>query len=374
MKDPRLNISSEGDAPCWLPLLLSLSLFPMAGTARASGGAAPFPPVCQEGPFQVYYGTLHAHTNFSDGERSPAEAFVYARDRAGLDFFAVTDHMEQLYYGRAGTEWARLKRLARDVTEDGVFVGIAGYEWGNGYKGPIPYGHCNLFEFESLLDVARTVTLDGFYRELVAGQGGLGKFNHPNYKAWTNNWNDMEYHPDADRKMALIRVEYPDLEEPVFRTALDKGWHLAPVSSQDNHHADWGTKNDFRTGVWATSLTREGILSALLAMRTFSTNDKNASLRLQAGPCWLGSILEPADSDEIELTIELHDADPEEGFALLELFGNHGEVLATLSVERNGDISWHPLVSLPPGGYVYLRATQNDGDHLFSAPIWRNPQ
>ncbi|RMD96086.1 MAG: hypothetical protein D6812_17805, partial [Deltaproteobacteria bacterium] len=224
--------------------LVSLTFFllalPGVHTGDPGGG---FPPVCREGAFQVYYGTLHAHTYFSDGERFPAEAFVYARDKAGLDFFAVTDHMEQLYYGRGGSEWSRLRQLARDVTEPGVFVGIAGYEWGNGYKGPIPYGHCNLFEFEDLLDIAKTVTLDGFYRELVRARGSLAKFNHPNYKAWTNNWNEMEYHAEADRKMALIRVEFPDLEEPVFRMALDKGWHLAPVSSQDNHHADWGTKN-----------------------------------------------------------------------------------------------------------------------------------
>ncbi|RME01552.1 MAG: hypothetical protein D6812_07865, partial [Deltaproteobacteria bacterium] len=162
--------------------------------------------------------------------------------------------------------------------------------------------------------------------------------------------------------------------EPVFRMALDKGWHLAPVSSQDNHHADWGTKNDFRTGVWASALTHDDILTALAEMRAFSTNDRNATLALWAGPCWMGSILEATGPEEVELTIEVTDPDPQEGVSRIELFTRGGERLAELPVERSGDIRWTPTLPLPPGDYLYVRVTQNDGDHLFSAPIWRNEE
>ena len=40
----------------------------------------------------LYKGELHAHTSDSDGVGTPRDAYIYARDVAGLDFFAVTDH------------------------------------------------------------------------------------------------------------------------------------------------------------------------------------------------------------------------------------------------------------------------------------------
>lgn len=40
---------------------------------------------------KVYYGLLHAHTYFSDGSGTPAEAYRMAKT-AGLHFFAVTEH------------------------------------------------------------------------------------------------------------------------------------------------------------------------------------------------------------------------------------------------------------------------------------------
>src|SRR5437867_4478373 len=40
---------------------------------------------------KVFYGLLHAHTFFSDGQGTPEEAFQAAK-AAGLDFFAVTPH------------------------------------------------------------------------------------------------------------------------------------------------------------------------------------------------------------------------------------------------------------------------------------------
>lgn len=39
----------------------------------------------------VHFGNLHAHTSYSDGSGTPAEAYRMACD-AGLDFYAITEH------------------------------------------------------------------------------------------------------------------------------------------------------------------------------------------------------------------------------------------------------------------------------------------
>ena len=40
----------------------------------------------------LYAGELHGHTLDSDGQGTITEAYTYARDVAGLDFFSITDH------------------------------------------------------------------------------------------------------------------------------------------------------------------------------------------------------------------------------------------------------------------------------------------
>ena len=45
----------------------------------------------RDGP-RVLWGDLHGHSNFSDGTGTPEDYYVYARDVAGLDVAALTDH------------------------------------------------------------------------------------------------------------------------------------------------------------------------------------------------------------------------------------------------------------------------------------------
>ncbi len=42
--------------------------------------------------YSVYFGELHGHTNLSDGGPSIDDYFTGLRDRAGLDFAALSDH------------------------------------------------------------------------------------------------------------------------------------------------------------------------------------------------------------------------------------------------------------------------------------------
>ena len=40
----------------------------------------------------VFFGNLHSHTSYSDGSGTPTDAYLHARDVAGLDFLAITEH------------------------------------------------------------------------------------------------------------------------------------------------------------------------------------------------------------------------------------------------------------------------------------------
>lgn len=63
------------------------------GTIRAAAAVvATAPPL---GSQRVFFGNLHAHTKYSDGSGTPADAFAQARNQGKLDFLAVTEHNQR---------------------------------------------------------------------------------------------------------------------------------------------------------------------------------------------------------------------------------------------------------------------------------------
>lgn len=110
--------------------------------------------------YTLYFGQLHSHTDISDGTGSVEDAFEHASNVPGLDFLAVTDHSNSFGAGNSKTgevafdqidlgkdmsslsgEWASGHAAAEEITEEGTFVGIYGFEmtWSGGF------GHINTF-------------------------------------------------------------------------------------------------------------------------------------------------------------------------------------------------------------------------------------
>ena len=118
----------------------------------------------------MYFGNLHSHTGFTDGSRTPAYAYDYARYVAKLDFLGVTEHS-------------------------------------------------NLFE---------------------------------------------PYDPELDQVIYTIELNSVEVSEEnslmYYIHALDQGWHISPVGSQDNHRENWGTENDIRTGAILRQLAKGRLL------------------------------------------------------------------------------------------------------------------
>ena len=329
--------------------------------------------------WNLYFGQLHAHTDISNGAGSVEEAFQYASQVDGLDFFAVTDHSDSFDNADMGAidadgadisaDWAAGKQAAASVT-NGDFVGLFGFEmtWPEDKQ----LGHISTFntpgwQTRDQADFENVPTaLENYYKALTAVPGSVSQFNHPD-----TVHGDFErfdhYSPQYDAAVSLLEVAGEDgvVDCEYYDLALDKGWHVAPTNNQNNHNGQWGDASDARTVVLAKDLTEESLYAAMKDRRVYATQDSDLAIYYELNGAVMGSIL--PKSKDAEITVFLSDP-TDEAIGNVEVVTDGGAVLVSEYVETPSQV-----LELPASGgrsYYYLRITQPDGDVAVTAPVW----
>ena len=370
-------------------------------------------------PYTIYYGSFHGQTNDSDGggaigscsSSQPAQtgafgpdaAFPYAKG-AGLDIFANTDHNH--YYdgssstntgGSATAAKARYQRglqIAADYSAANAgFLAVYGMEWGVINNG----GHLNIFNSNELFSWEYNAQNELFGDRYIAkndyatlysvmrAQGLVGQFNHPDSSGqFIINGTDMAYSADGDEVMVMSEVmntsafssNTTETEtsrssyEGSWKKLLERGFHVAPATNQDNHCANWGKSYTNRTAVLiptGTALSKAALVDALKARRVFATLDKNSQLIFSANGKIMGERFDNAGALALNV-----------GF-----YNPNGRTVVQTEIwegvpGRNGTVtllSSSPTATITPANgkhFYYAKVTQDDGKVLWSAPIWVN--
>lgn len=329
--------------------------------------------------WNLYFGQLHAHTDISNGAGSVEEAFQYASQVDGLDFFAVTDHSDSFDNADMGAidadgadisaDWAAGKQAAASVT-NGDFVGLFGFEmtWPEDKQ----LGHISTFntpgwQTRDQADFENVPTaLENYYKALTSVPGSVSQFNHPD-----DIHGDFErfdhYSPQYDAAVSLLEVAGEDgvVDCGYYDRALDEGWHVAPTNNQNNHNGQWGDASDARTVVLAKSLTEEALYAAMKDRRVYATQDSDLAIYYELNGTVMGSIIPKSESAAVTVFL----SDPtDEAIGSVEVVTDGGAVLVSEYVETPSQV-----LELPASGgrsYYYLRITQPDGDVAVTAPVW----
>jgi hypothetical protein len=368
-------------------------------------------------PYTVYYGNLHSQTNHSDGGGTlssctgaqnpqsgtygPTDAFNYAKGK-GLDFLMASEH-NHMYDGSDSTNASASPATAKSLYQSGLsaasgfntanpnFLALYGMEWGVISNG----GHMNIFNSSELLEweynssnqlIGDTYTAKNDYAglyTLMKTRGWIGQFNHPDTTGqFLVNGVPLGYTADGDQAMVLCEVlntsafstNTTETEtsrstyEGACKKALEAGFHVAFSTDQDNHCANWGASYTNRTGVLiptGTALTNASFVAALKARRVFATMDKTSQLVLTAN----GHIMGERFSNSGSLNLVANFA------------STSGKTASTVAIYegvpgRNGtatQLSSSASTTVTPSvgeHYYYAKITQNDGNILWSAPVW----
>ena len=355
--------------------------------------------------YQLYFGQLHSHTQYSDGAGSLDAALDYVKnlpESANVQFVAFTDHSN--YFdttGAANPEGAlydmslasassqetwnsyRSSVAAFNEANAGSLVALAGFEmtWSGGP------GHINTFNTPGIVS-RNNSTLNNktdyagmrAYYALLSQQEGadsLSQFNHPGNTFGT--FGDFAFwDPVIDSRMYMVEAGngegqigaggyYPSYEQYIM--ALDKGWHLAPTNNQDNHKGRWGNANDARDVILTDNFTEDGIYEAIRALRMYATEDKNLELGYTVNGQMMGSSITEVP-EKLNLEVTVNDPDKSDSISKVEVVVNSGKVVHTWSdpAELNqGSLS----VTLDPDySYYFIRVTEGDGDLAVTSPVW----
>jgi len=372
-------------------------------------------------PYTIYYGNLHSQTNHSDGGAvlasctgaespqagtyGPADAYAMMQNQAGGDFLLASEH-NHMYDGSTGTNTAASPTTANNLFNSGItaaasyrsahptFLALYGNEWGVISNG----GHLNILNPDGLAEweynasgqlIGSVATVKSDYANLYSvmkARGWIGQFNHPASSGqFIIGGTALAYDANGNDVMALAEVlnssafstntTETETSRSTYTTAwnilLERGYHVAPTSDQDNHCANWGLSFRNRTGVLlpnGATLNVANFLDAIKTRRVFATEDKLAQVVLTGNGLVMGQTI----SNSGALTLAANYASSSGGTASRVQFfegvpGRNGTV--TQLFEGAGTYSFTPSQG---AHFYYVLLTEADGDRLWSAPIWVN--
>ena len=391
-----------------------------AGRGRALGpspATRPQPPAPHhrwtvgDDDLTLYWGDVHRHTDLSvcrsDSEGCLNEQYRYGRAVAGLDFMATSDHTDE---GRRllPYEWWQIQKSADLFHVDGAFVTFYAYE----REQRAPYGHRNILFGERggpvvyirreryrrspwaerfpVADGPRQISPDELWSVLRATGKRATVISHMGMTKVGIDWSQIEH---VDHKLETVveiyqgaRRSYEGVGAPqptvgledehrdrvtsghlspyargTYQAALARGFNLGVFASSDHisTHTSYG-------GVYASALTRNGLLDGIEARRTVAATDKIA-LELSCNGRPLGSIF--TSSTKSVLTFAVHGTAPITRVTLVRNEVDHERWEPTPDRQSfSGDFT--DQAPIQGENRYYLRVEQADGNMAWTSPCW----
>ena len=228
---------------------------------------------------RIYWGELHGHAGFAEGQGGGEQFYRYARDDARLDFVALTDHDSSM----DDLEWRHLQELSRDFTEEGEFLAILGYEWSaRRYLG----GHHNVF-FRSRdrprVPNQEAPTLAEMYERLRAENAPSEVLVIP-HAHQAGDWNQSA----GDLETLVEITSQHGTFEWFGNRYLQNGFEIGFISASDDHRA----KPGYNPGLFfsphvqgpglaaavAAEKTTDAVFDALRSRRAYATSGQRILL------------------------------------------------------------------------------------------------
>ena len=335
-------------------------------------------------PYNIYFGELHGHTRLSDGGPTPDEYYLNIRDRAKLDFAALTDHThggvghDTLF----GEKWDQIRAAAKKYNNPGTFSTILGAE----IEAYPYYNNAVVYHSSHDADVVRSAVNGDFTHAEMKGlleREDLIVVPHDTYAIEPGC--DFAAMPE-DLFTPLIEIfsrgdcaeymgnpwnTYPDQCEGGFwQDALRRGAKMGCIGASDDHGMTNGitlpeSEGFMRypgiTGVLAEENTPEAIFRAIKARRCYGFMGGRMWVDFRINGHFMGE--EFTREDDLSIYYKVEADAPVDRVILVKncrdyiISGRAERLLYDYRQETDCD-------------YYYLRILLKDGRCGWTSPIW----
>jgi len=337
----------------------------------------------------IYFGDMHTHSYISVDclertrmDMTPGELMDFARYRAGLDFYAVTDHnnpgLDSAAHLIQREQWDETIADVKTHHKDGEFVVVPGFEYST-YRGDTvvlfnylaEYGdlnpeYCNCPDLRPLWRI---------YKEWGRDYMTIPHF-HSGGSLETNTWWENE---DFDGEPVIeIFSDHGSYErEDAFESGraeckqfrkdrsaewfLKNGYKYGFVAHSDDHKGHVGVNGI--TAIYSENLDRDSVFDAYRKRRTYLTSNARIRLLFTANGELMGSEIKNTSKKEF-----LIDVVGESNLKKVDLFknGDHYKMFVPKGNEFRKMIT---INDEEPSSW-YVRVTQRDNHIAISSPVW----
>jgi hypothetical protein len=352
--------------------------------------------------YNYYYGTLHAHSSYSDGNQdnaayTPADDYLYAKNSLCMDFLGISEHN----HSEAGmflTRWQPgITQAAAATTAN--FLALYGMEWGVISNGGhvLVYGVNQLIGWETgnynvyvpksnYTGTPETNGTTGLFRTINTFTGGnaFATLAHPASSDY-NNISSSAVNITADSAIVGSAVAsgpafststtYNDPPSSMayldyFQRMLSRGYHLAPNMDHDSHNTNFGRANTNRLVVIAPSIGSSDFFTAMKQMHFYATEDCDTRVNFSINNNMMGSLVQGSTAPGI--SIYAYDPTNASAPSIKLMYGIAGiGVLPVQIAAANGNTLSYTDNNLPLNTEAYYYADISIGGYrTITAPIW----
>ncbi len=333
--------------------------------------------------YNLYWGDIHTHSSISGDciqreklQMTPDDLMTFARLRAGLDFYAVTDHHNP-HSARGGgipeASWSETIRAVKAHDKPGEFLALPGIEYSDPRGdtavvfGWLPsYDEIDSPEWTDIREMWKDLEGKDYLSIAHFHQGGRLEPDEwwrgpdevePVLEIFSCHGSYETLDP-LEQSRGLIKNSRPDRTWVYF---LQRGLRYGFVCNSDGHKGHVGYNGV--TAVFSKTLDKESIFRAYRERRVYGTTNARIRLIFTANGNLMGSVLPDVAKKTFGIDVvgenALKKVDLFRNGELYKRFVGDGKTFQTdMTVSDDGPANW------------YVRATQLDDHIAWSSPIW----
>ncbi|MBN2010779.1 DUF3604 domain-containing protein [candidate division KSB1 bacterium] len=275
----------------------------------------------------IYFGDIHNHCNVGYAKGSLERAYDIAQNH--LDFYCFTPHSQwhdqpqnsnlerfTAAYHDVAQKWDMIKRYANDANQPGKFVSFIGYEWHSSMYGDVCmimpgddgelryFGDIKMIQQYAQENNAILIPHHPAYMQGMRGQNWsvLGPLNiSPVVEIFSE-------HGDAESDRAPFPYIRHSMGGRYTKNTIQYLWsqgiQVGIVASTDDHLGHPGSYGEGLAAVYADTLTRESIMEAIKARRTYAVSQDRIELDFRLNGHWMGETIPAVSSRKIFVKIK----------------------------------------------------------------------